>query len=165
MRLRCRPASHRRRGLSISKCRTTPIRKPFTPDRDRTQNSPLGGRRWPGPRDRDPAIPCSSAQSSAVHAIGPAWSSVKASNRDAGAARQPMGRLDAGDATTQPVRDRATGVEPVPPRINPAATAAPVPDDEACGKCSRFSGDCAPAAGESNDGPESGTRALRACPA
>ena len=43
--------------------------------------------------------------------------------------------------------------EPVPPRIMPDATAAPVPDDEPEVKCSGFQGLRAGGHGRSNDGP------------
>src|SRR5579862_6496078 len=43
--------------------------------------------------------------------------------------------------------------DPVPPRISPAATAAPVPDDEPAVKCSGFQGLRAGGHGRSKDGP------------
>src|SRR4051812_9316148 len=43
--------------------------------------------------------------------------------------------------------------DPVPPRIIPAATAAPVPDDEPAVKCSGFQGLRAGGQGRSKDGP------------
>ena len=43
--------------------------------------------------------------------------------------------------------------EPVPPRISPAATAAPVPDEEPAVKCSRFHGLRAGGQGRSKEGP------------
>src|SRR3984957_18478749 len=43
--------------------------------------------------------------------------------------------------------------EPVPPRIMPDATAAPVPDDEPPVKCSGFQGLHGGGQGTSNDGP------------
>ena len=43
--------------------------------------------------------------------------------------------------------------DPVPPRIIPAATAAPVPEDDPAVKCSRFQGLRAGGHGTSKDGP------------
>src|ERR1700760_4419549 len=45
--------------------------------------------------------------------------------------------------------------DPVPPRARPAATAAPVPDDDPAVKCAGFQGLRAGGQGRSNDGPPS----------
>jgi hypothetical protein len=63
-------------GLSVSKkCRTTPMRRPFTPLPISETKSATGRSALAGSPGSYPAIACSSsAQSSTVHAIGPAWS-------------------------------------------------------------------------------------------
>src|SRR6185369_14958416 len=58
-----------------------------------------------------------------------------------------MPQSAAGPRIDPPVSD------PVPPRISPAATAAPVPEDDPAVKCSRFHGLRAGGQGKSNDGP------------
>ena len=54
--------------------------------------------------------------------------------------------------------------EPVPPRIMPDATAAPVPDDEPAVKCSGFHGLRAGGHGRSNDGPPMANSCVESLP-
>src|SRR5580692_6370119 len=54
--------------------------------------------------------------------------------------------------------------EPVPPRIMPDATAAPVPLDDPAVKCSGFHGLRAGGAGRSNDGPPSANSCVVSLP-
>src|SRR3954468_14414064 len=94
------------------------------------------------------------AQSSTVHAIGPAWSSENDSGSTPYRLHSPfvgltpaMPQSAAGPRMEPPVSD------PVPPRISPAATAAPVPDDEPAVKCAGFQGLRAGGQGRSKEGP------------
>ena len=54
--------------------------------------------------------------------------------------------------------------EPVPPRMSPAATAAPVPEDEPAVKCSLFQGLRAGGQGRSKDGPPKANSCVASLP-
>ena len=54
--------------------------------------------------------------------------------------------------------------EPVPPRIRPAATAAPVPEEEPAVKCSRFQGLRAGGQGRSKEGPPKANSCVASLP-
>ena len=69
-----------------------------------------------------------------------------------------MPQSAAGPRIEPPVSD------PVPPMIRPAATAAPVPEDEPAVKCSRFQGLRAGGHGRSNDGPPKANSCVESLP-
>ena len=69
-----------------------------------------------------------------------------------------MPQSAAGPRIDPPVSD------PVPPRISPAATAAPVPEDDPAVKCSRFQGLRAGGHGRSNDGPPKANSCVASLP-
>ena len=66
-----------------------------------------------------------------VQAIGPVWSSVCDSGNTPARLDKSVGRLDPGEAAKRGgPRIEPPVSEPVPPSTIPAATAAPVPDDD-----------------------------------
>ena len=142
-------------GLSVSKkCRTTPMRSPLTPLPRSAGSRAPADRRSPGPRDRSRPSPAAAARSPPPSRPSARHGPAERQRQHAGAADQAIGRLDAGDAAQRRrAADRPAGVRPVPPRISPAATAAPVPEEEPAVKCSGFHGLRAGGQGRSKDGP------------
>ena len=106
-----RVASDARWSVS-KKCRTTPMRRPFTPLPNSAVKSGTGRSTLAGSAGSWPAMPCSSsAQSSAVQAIGPGVIEREGQRQDAAPAGQAIGRLDAGDAAQRRrPADRTAGV-------------------------------------------------------
>src|SRR5476649_844375 len=69
-----------------------------------------------------------------------------------------MPQSAAGPRIDPPVSD------PVPPRMRPAATAAPVPDDDPAVQCSLFQGLRAGVRGRSKDGPPKSNSCVESLP-
>src|ERR1700722_10459743 len=105
------------------------------------------------------------AQSSAVHAIGTIWSRLNAAGATPARDTKPYVGFNpaiphnaAGPRIEPPVS------VPIPHRMTPAATAAPVPLLDPAVKCSGFHGLCAGGFGRSNDGPPSANSCVVSLP-